>query len=115
MRKAYNTATLSLRLPDNLDKQLTKIADKKSLPLGSLCRMILAEWVQNNAGSLLIDELEPKPTQAPTPAITKPAPPKAQGRPKRFEYTEDDRALDAWVRANEITVDKPAEYGDDWI
>ena len=85
------------------------------IPVSIMCRLALTEYIKNHSVGIVMQEpVEPKPTQTLAPAITKPAPPKAQGRPRKPEYTEDDRAYDAWIRANEITVDKPAEYGDDW-
>jgi hypothetical protein len=70
MKKRYNDATLALRLPEELDKQLKSIAEQKSIALGSLCRMVLAEWVQNNAGKVLVDAVsnKPKPTAFNRPA-----------------------------------------------
>jgi hypothetical protein len=106
MKKLYNDATLSLRLPKSMEQQLDKIAGQKHIATGSLCRMILSEWIQNNAGSLLVNAIENKPKP-----INKPAPPKSRAR---NAYTEDDRRLDEWVRANQITTDKETAYGDDW-
>jgi hypothetical protein len=107
MKKIHNDATLTLRLPTSLETQLGAIATQKSIALGSLCRMVLAEYVQENAGGLLVEAVTKKPTT--------PAPPKKQTPMTREEY-EEDRLQRAWVDSlgGEMPTKKEVEYGDDW-
>jgi hypothetical protein len=109
MKKRYNDATLALRLPEELDKQLKSIAEQKSIALGSLCRMVLAEWVQNNAGKVLVDAVanKPKPTAFNRPATQKPI---------KRERPDD---YDLYIRSLSKLEDTPKldENGevDDWL
>ena len=102
----YNDATLSLRLPTSLEKKLDTIAEQKSIAVGSLCRMILSEWVQQNAGTLLVDAV----TKTPSRAITPPSKRTVMTR----EEIEEERLQDEWVKSLGEPESK-IEYEDDWL
>ena len=109
MKKIHNDATLSLRLPSSLEKKLDTIAEQKSIAVGSLCRMILSEWVQQNAGTLLVDAVTKKPSRAITPPSKRPV--------MTREDMEEERRQLAWVASlggGEEETKKEVDYGDDW-
>lgn len=103
MKKIYNDATLSLRLPKSLEVQLNKISEQKSIAVGSLCRMILSEWVQNNAGQVLVQAME---NAKPIVHTQKPI--------ARKPKTQEEIAYDNYINSLSALEDNK-DVEDDWL
>jgi inosine-uridine nucleoside N-ribohydrolase len=104
MKKIYNDATLSLRLPKSLEVQLNKISEQKSIAVGSLCRMILSEWVQNNAGQVLVQAMK----------NAKPVAHTSQKPIARKPKTQEEIAYDNYINSLSALEDTK-DVEDDWL
>lgn len=49
MAKEKNTGRIELRVPPTWQKRVEEIADRKGLSIASLIRMVVSEWMENQA------------------------------------------------------------------
>jgi hypothetical protein len=77
MKKNFNDATLAIRLPEHIHDQLKALADAKFMPVSLMVRLMLIDYLKQEAPNALTTQTHPHTTpQNSPPNIARPLSPR---------------------------------------